>query len=86
MSASMKWRNLGYFQLSSRAVSAFTAVVGVEVSPQNEMADRQDMEVFTVDRYGLPEDFVYFWALCSLQSSPLVFAPNRAFGCGPFQG
>ena len=41
------------------------------------------MKVFAVERHGLPEDFVYFRALCGVQSSPLVFAPNRAFGCGP---
>ena len=32
--------------------------------------------MFAVERPGLPEDFVYFPALCGVQSSPLVFAPN----------
>ena len=44
----------------------------IEVSPQGEMADQQEMKVFAVERPGLPEDFVYFSALCRVQSSPLV--------------
>ena len=51
------------------------------------MANPQDMKMFPVERHGrLPEDFVYFRALCGVQSSPFVFAPNRAFACGPLQG
>ena len=41
------------------------------------MAKPQYMKVFAVDRHGLPEDFVYFRALCRGKSSPLVFAPNH---------
>ena len=48
----------------------------MEVSPQEEMANPQGMKVFAVGRPGLPEDFVSFPALCGVQSSPLVFAPN----------
>ena len=48
----------------------------MEVSPQEEMANPQGMKVFAVERPGLPEDFVFFPALCGVQSSPLVFAPN----------
>ena len=51
----------------------------IEVSPQVEMANPQGMKVFAVERPGLPEDFVYFPALCGVQSSPLVFAPNLPF-------
>ena len=51
-------------------------MVEMEVSLQEEMANPQGMKVFTVERPGLPEDFVYFPALCGVQSSPLVFAPN----------
>ena len=58
----------------------------VQVSPQDEMANPQGMKMFAVERHGLPEDFVSFRALCDVQSSPLVFAPNRAFECGPLQG
>ena len=49
------------------------------VSPQEEMANPQGMKVFAVERPGLPEDFVSFPALCGVQSSPLVFAPNLPF-------
>ena len=49
----------------------------MEVIPQNKMANPQGMKVFAVERQRLPEDFVYFHALCGMQSSPLVFAPNR---------
>ena len=51
----------------------------MEVSPQEEMANPQGMKVFAVERPGLPEDVVSFPALCGVQSSPLVFAPNLLF-------
>ena len=79
MSASMKWRYLGYLQLLSKAVAE------MEVSPHEEMANPQGMEVFAVERPGLPEGFVSFPALCGVQSSPLVFAPNLPIVCGPLQ-
>ena len=50
------------------------------------MANPQGRNVFAVEKNGLPKDFVYFRALCGVHSSPFVFAPNRAFGCGPLQG
>ena len=80
MSASIKWRYLGYLQLLSKAVAA---MVGMEVSPQEEMP--QGMQVIAVERPGLPEDFVSFPALCGVQSSPLVFAPNLPIVWGPLQ-
>ena len=51
----------------------------MEVRPQEEVANLQGMKVFAVERPGLPEDFVSFSALCGVQSSPLVFAPNLPF-------
>ena len=56
----------------------------MEVSPQDEMANLQGVKVFAVEEHGLPEDLVSF-RVCRVQSSPLVFAPNRALGCGPLQ-
>ena len=82
MSASMKWRYLGHMQLLSKAVAAMAEM---EVSPQEEIADPQGMEVFAVERPGLPKYFVSFPALCGVQSSPLVFAPNLPFVRGPLQ-
>ena len=55
----------------------------MEASPQAEMANPQGMKVFAVERPGLPEDFVSFPALCEVQSSPLVFAPNLPIVWGP---
>ena len=55
----------------------------MEVSPQEEMANPQGMKVFAVERPGLPEHFVYFPALCGVESSPLVFAPSLPFVRGP---
>ena len=50
----------------------------MEVSPQKEMTNPQGMKVFAVEKPGLPEDFVFFLALCGVQlSSPLVLVPNR---------
>ena len=51
----------------------------MEASPQEEVANPQGMRMFAVERPGLPEDFVSFPALCGVQSSSLVFAPNLPF-------
>ena len=82
MSASMKWRYLGHLQLLSRAVAVMAEM---EISPQEEMANPQGMKVFAVERPELPEDFVSFPALCGVQSSPLVFVPNRPLVWGSLQ-
>ena len=65
----MKWHHLGHFQLLSRAV---VVMAEMEVSLQEELANPQGMKVFTVERHGLPEDFVSFRALCGVQSSSVV--------------
>ena len=57
MSASMKRRHLGHFQLLSRAVAVMAAI---EVSLQEEMANPQGIHFFVIERHGLPEDFVSF--------------------------
>ena len=49
MSASMKWRHLGHMQLISRAV---VVTAEMEVSPQEEMANPQEMKVFVVERHS----------------------------------
>ena len=80
----MKWRHLGHLQLFSRAVPvAVMAEIGV--IPQQEMANPQGMKVFAVERHWPPDDFVYFPALCGVQSSPLVGVPNRLIVWGPLQ-
>ena len=60
-------------------------MVEMEVSPQEDMANLQGMKAFAVERPRLPEDFVSFPALCGVQSSPLVFAPNLPIVWGPLQ-
>ena len=82
MPASMKWRHLGHLRLSSRVVAVMAEM---EVSPQEEVANPQEMTVFAVERPGFPEDFVSFPSLCGVQSSPLVFAPNLPIVWGPLQ-
>ena len=57
----------------------------MKVSPQKKIANPQGIKVFAVERPGLPEDFVSFPALCGVQSSPLVFAPNLPFVRSPLQ-
>ena len=57
----------------------------MEVSSQEGMANPQGMKMFGVERFGVPEAFVSFCALCGVQSSPLVFAPNWPFVWGPLQ-
>ena len=56
----------------------------MEVSPQ-EMANPQGMKVIAVEKPGLLENFMCFPALCGVQSSPLVFAPNLPFVRDPLQ-
>ena len=72
----------GLLQLLSKAVAA---MAGMEVSPQEEMANPQGKKVFAVERPGLPEGFVSFPALCGVQSSPLVFAPSLPIVWSPLQ-
>ena len=69
-------------QLLSKAVAVMAEM---EVSPQEEMANPQGMKVFAVGRHGLPEGFVHFPALCGVQSSLLVFVPNKPIFWGPLQ-
>ena len=57
----------------------------MEVSPQEQMANPQDVKLFAVKRHGLHEDFVSFRTLCGVQSSLLVFAPNRSVVCSPLE-
>ena len=45
-------------QLLSRAVSCLPVVAERESSPQEEMANPQDMKVCAFGRHRLPEDFV----------------------------
>ena len=47
------------------------------------LTNLQDIKVFTIERQGLPKDFVFFRALCEMHSSPLVFALNLAIVGGP---
>ena len=58
----------------------------MEASPQDKMANPQEMKVFAVERHGLPEDSVSFPALCGVQLSPLVSVPNRPIVWRPLQG
>ena len=55
MPASMKLRQLGHLQLFSRVVAVMAEI---EVSPQQGMANPQEIKVFAVERPGFPEDFV----------------------------
>ena len=63
-------------------VVAVMAEMGVRPQ-QEEMPNPQGMKVFAVERPELPKDFVYFPALCGVQSLPLVFALNLPSFWGP---
>ena len=60
-----------------------TGMAEIEVNPQEEMTNPQDMKVF--ERLGFPEDSVSFCTLCGGQSSSFVFTPNRVIVWGPLQ-
>ena len=70
------FNEIALFEPFAALIKGRTAMAEMEVIPQEEMANPQGMKVFAVERPGLPEDFVSFPALCGVQSSPLVFAPN----------
>ena len=70
-------------EMQNTLSTSVAVMAKMEVSPQEEMANPQDMPVFAVERHELPEGFLYFPALCGVQSSPLVFAPNRPIIWGP---
>ena len=62
-----------------------TEMAEMEVSPRDEMTNPQVMKMFVVERHVFPEYFVSFRALCGVQSSPLVYGPNRPIVWGPLQ-
>ena len=66
-------------------IKGVAVMAEMEVSPQKDMANPQGMKVFAVERPGLPEDLVSFPALCGVQSSPLVSAPNLPIVWGPLK-
>ena len=67
-------------------IKAVAVMAEMGVSPQEQMSNPQGMKVFAVERHGLSEVFGSFPALCGVQSSPLVFIPNRPIVWGPLQG
>ena len=79
------FNEIALFGLFAALIKAVAAMVEMEASPQEEMANPLGMKVFAVERPELPEDFVSFPALCGVQSSPLVFAPNLPIVWGPLQ-
>ena len=85
MSASMKWRFLGHLQLLSKAKHSLTAMAKKEVCPRDEIADPPDTTVLPIGRPGFAEGSVSFRTLCGMQSSLVIFAPNRAIAWGPSQ-
>ena len=77
------WGIFSFYQ--ARAKHPLTTMAEMEVSPQDDVVNPQDIKVFAVERHGRPRDFVYSRSLCGMQSWPLVFAPNHKFGYGPLQ-
>ena len=57
------FNEMALFGLFAALIKGCSSYAEMEVSPQEEMANPQGMKVFTVERPGLPEDFVYFPAL-----------------------
>ena len=79
----MKWRYLEHLQLLSNAKHSFVVMVKNEVCPRDEIADAPSTAVLPIDIHGFAEGLVYFRTLCSVQSSLVRFAPNRAIARGP---
>ena len=86
MSASMKWRCLGHLQPFLQANYSLTAIAKKEVCSRDEIAYPPGMAVLPIDTYGFGESLVSFRTLlCAVQSSLVIFAPNRAIAWGPPQ-
>ena len=49
---------------------------------QKDVGLGDEMAKWLLRDMGIIEGFVYFRS-CVVQSSPLIFAPNRPFECGP---
>ena len=79
----MKWRYLGHLQLLSSVVAV---IAEVEVSPQEQMANPQGMEVFAIERSGLPEDFVSFPGLCGNRRQSYLCRIGRLSGAHYYSG
>ena len=71
--------------LLSKAKHSLTAMDQREVCSRDEIADPPGTAVLPMDRHGFAEDFVSFRTLCSVQSSLVRFARNRAIAWGPPQ-
>ena len=57
-----------------------------DVCPRDEIADPPGTAVLLIiDIYGFDEGLVSFRTLCGVQSSLVIFAPNRAIAWGPLQ-
>ena len=63
-----------------------TGMAEIEVGPQEEIVNLQDIKDFAVERHGLPEELGSVRALSGVQSAPLVFAPNRAMSGVRYSG
>ena len=85
MSASMKWRYLGHLQLLSKAKHSCIVMAKKEVCPRDEIADASGTAVLPIDIHGFAEGLVSFRILGGVQSSLVMFAPNRAIARGPPQ-
>ena len=85
MSASMKWRYLGHLQLLSKAKHSLTAMAKKEVGPRDEISDPPGTSNIPIDRQDFAEGLVSFRTLYGVQSSLVIFAPNRAIAWGPPQ-
>ena len=71
------FNEMALFGLFTALIKGCSSYGRYGVSPQKKMANPQGMKVFAVERHGLPADFVSSLALCGVESSPLVFVPNR---------
>ena len=69
----------------SKAKHFLTAMSQKKVCPQDEIADPPGTAVVPTDRHGFAEGLVSFCTLCSVESSLVRFALNRAISWGPPQ-
>ena len=67
----------------SKAKHSLAAMAKEEVCPRDEIADPSGMAVLPIDIYGFDEGLVSFRTPCGVQSSLVIFAPNRAIAWDP---
>ena len=71
------------FEPFVKARQLVEAMVDAEACPRDEITDPPGTVMLPIDRHGFAESLVSFRTLCGVQSSLVIFVPNRSTPWGP---